>query len=289
MDQEKKHTPFRGSKLTLVLRDSFMGNCKTLMIANISPGLSNSEHTLNTLRYADRVKELRKEKNLADKDDDYSNMLMIPRNIKTVRYNVDKYSNHNKNSSNLSQNTNSLGYKNISNLYQPKKSAITLGNHNKGSLLIDSSKTNVQSESYQNSRILNEKPESNTIQNTNYQSKYLHADIRNDEDFQKLSNIHEKLISDILQEEEDFISCHKEHIDETVDIVKNEMSLLNEVDKPGSDIDNYVVTLDRLLAEKQSMIATLRGKLFSLHCKLKDEEALATKFSNEANGIHIII
>ena len=59
LDQDKKHTPFRGSKLTLVLRDSFIGNCKTLMIANISPALGCSEHTLNTLRYADRVKELR--------------------------------------------------------------------------------------------------------------------------------------------------------------------------------------------------------------------------------------
>lgn len=63
LDQEKKHAPFRGSKLTLVLRDSFIGNCKTLMIANISPCLSSTEHTLNTLRYADRVKELRKESN----------------------------------------------------------------------------------------------------------------------------------------------------------------------------------------------------------------------------------
>jgi len=59
LDQEKKHTPFRGSKLTLVLRDSFIGTCKTLMIGNISPSSSSSEHTLNTLRYADRVKELR--------------------------------------------------------------------------------------------------------------------------------------------------------------------------------------------------------------------------------------
>ena len=63
LDQDKKHTPFRGSKLTLVLRDSFVGNCKTLMIANISPCLSSTEHTLNTLRYADRVKELKKDCN----------------------------------------------------------------------------------------------------------------------------------------------------------------------------------------------------------------------------------
>ena len=63
LDQEKSHTPFRGSKLTLVLRDSFIGDCKILMIANISPGNNSSDHTLNTLRYADRVKELKKNMN----------------------------------------------------------------------------------------------------------------------------------------------------------------------------------------------------------------------------------
>lgn len=60
LDQDQKHTPFRQSKLTIVLRDSFVGNCKTVMIGNISPSLSCCEHTLNTLRYADRVKELKK-------------------------------------------------------------------------------------------------------------------------------------------------------------------------------------------------------------------------------------
>jgi hypothetical protein len=62
MDQEKQHTPFRGSKLTQVLKDSFVGNCRTLMIANVSPASSCCEYTLNTLRYADRVKELKSEK-----------------------------------------------------------------------------------------------------------------------------------------------------------------------------------------------------------------------------------
>ncbi|NXK97711.1 KIF2C protein, partial [Formicarius rufipectus] len=59
LGQNKSHTPFRESKLTQVLRDSFIGtNSRTCMIAMISPGMNSCEYTLNTLRYADRVKEL---------------------------------------------------------------------------------------------------------------------------------------------------------------------------------------------------------------------------------------
>ncbi|GMT14917.1 hypothetical protein PFISCL1PPCAC_6214, partial [Pristionchus fissidentatus] len=64
MSKNTSHVPFRASKLTLVLRDSFMGEkARTCMIAMISPGMSSCEHTLNTLRYADRVKELGADEN----------------------------------------------------------------------------------------------------------------------------------------------------------------------------------------------------------------------------------
>jgi hypothetical protein len=43
------------------------------MIGNVSPGEVNCEYTLNTLRYADRVKELKNEK-IKKKDE-----LMLPR------------------------------------------------------------------------------------------------------------------------------------------------------------------------------------------------------------------
>jgi kinesin family protein 2/24 len=51
LDQGKGHTPFRGSKLTMVLKDSFVGFCNTVMICNVSPNSSSSENTMNTLRY----------------------------------------------------------------------------------------------------------------------------------------------------------------------------------------------------------------------------------------------
>lgn len=68
--QESIHTPFRGSKLTQVLKDSFTGNARTVMIATVSPNSGNCEHTLNTLRYAYRVKEIRREEGLEDEESD---------------------------------------------------------------------------------------------------------------------------------------------------------------------------------------------------------------------------
>lgn len=56
----EQHVPFRTSKLTLVLRDSFISKSnisKIIMISCISPGYSSANHTINTLRYSDRLKE----------------------------------------------------------------------------------------------------------------------------------------------------------------------------------------------------------------------------------------
>lgn len=57
---KEAHVPFRASKLTMVLRDSFMGTKKNIcigMIACVSPGYSHADHSLNTIRYAERLKE----------------------------------------------------------------------------------------------------------------------------------------------------------------------------------------------------------------------------------------
>lgn len=60
MTDSSTYTPFRGSKLTQVLKESFVGNGRTVMIANISPAGPSCNETVNTLRYADRVKAIGK-------------------------------------------------------------------------------------------------------------------------------------------------------------------------------------------------------------------------------------
>lgn len=52
------------------------------MIGNIAPGSGSCENTLNTLRYADRVKGLKKGGNPEpqSKEDKLSRELMLPRN-----------------------------------------------------------------------------------------------------------------------------------------------------------------------------------------------------------------
>jgi len=58
-DPREAHVPFRASKLTLVLRDAFVSRCpsRTVMIACISPGMTSADHSVNTLRYSDRLKD----------------------------------------------------------------------------------------------------------------------------------------------------------------------------------------------------------------------------------------
>lgn len=57
--QRKRFVPYRDSKLTRLLKDSLGGNCRTVMIANASPADFTYEDTLNTLKYANRAKNIR--------------------------------------------------------------------------------------------------------------------------------------------------------------------------------------------------------------------------------------
>jgi kinesin family protein 18/19 len=58
-DQRKRnHVPYRNSKLTRLLKFSLGGNCKTVMIVCVSPSSAHFDETQNTLRYANRAKNI---------------------------------------------------------------------------------------------------------------------------------------------------------------------------------------------------------------------------------------
>lgn len=56
--KEGAHVPYRDSKLTRLLQDSLGGNSRTVMIACISPADINAEESLNTLKYANRARNI---------------------------------------------------------------------------------------------------------------------------------------------------------------------------------------------------------------------------------------
>merc|ERR1719481_895768 len=71
-----KFIPFRDSKLTRLLKDSLGGNCRTVMIANVSPSSETFEDTFNTLRYADRAKKIK---------------VNLKKNVLSVNFHVGQY------------------------------------------------------------------------------------------------------------------------------------------------------------------------------------------------------
>ena len=55
----KTHVPYRDSKLTRLLQDSLGGNSRTCVVACVSPVDTNFEETLNTLKYAQRARNIK--------------------------------------------------------------------------------------------------------------------------------------------------------------------------------------------------------------------------------------
>lgn len=67
------------------------------------------------------------------------------------------------------------------------------------------------------------------------------------------------------------------------------MVLLNEVDKPGSDVEEYVNNLDQILLKKMEMIKQMREQLVTFHKHLKTEEALSKLYQQQQilNGCYM--
>ena len=299
LDQEKRHKPFRGSKLTLVLRDSFIGNCLTLMIANISPCLSCSEHTLNTLRYADRVKELRKPKherdltpNKKDPNDVLADLLMMPRqHNKALKYTVEikkngnvsasNFTNHNYNYNHLKNNQKDYYNEGNINIQKhandimkiddlikneniPLKKDLKNSNNGNSGNNSSSRKNNLKNRPFTS----NQNNRNNYISNNNYQNKYCNYQrkpINKDNSFEEKQN--KELNAD------EYISIYKD-VKITSDEEYQQLSNLHE------DLINNILT------EEESFISKHKSHIDDMVDSLKKVKIKFFIFFNLGNGIY---
>ncbi|KAL4460357.1 hypothetical protein ABPG74_000108 [Tetrahymena malaccensis] len=72
----RPHIPYRDSKITRILEDSLGGNCKTTMLAMISPSTDAFNHSLSTLKFANRAKNIKNCPVVNQADDDTKALLL---------------------------------------------------------------------------------------------------------------------------------------------------------------------------------------------------------------------
>jgi len=81
----RPHIPFRDSKLTRILEDSLGGNCKTTMMAMISPALESFTESLSTLKFANRAKHIKNTAEINVDLDQKSLLRKYERELKRLR------------------------------------------------------------------------------------------------------------------------------------------------------------------------------------------------------------
>ncbi|XP_076881230.1 kinesin-like protein KIN-13B isoform X2 [Bidens hawaiensis] len=245
LDNDQGHIPFRGSKLTEVLRDSFVGNSRTVMISCISPNAGSCEHTLNTLRYADRVKSLSKGNK---KDTTFNSKEPTAVSMSTTALpRVPSYEDNMLDS--YPEQADEDDYDSAEEYYEPEQPSWKNNN------------TKVEPYSFSNASDKNRRTNGQT--KTKEPLKYESRNSNPDDELNAL-----------LQEEEDLVNAHRKQVEDTMDIVRVEMNLLVEVDEPGNQLDDYVAKLNTILAQKAAAISQLQNRLAHFQKRLKDHDVL---------------
>eukprot|EP00659_Diplonema_papillatum_P013512 gene13512-20808_t len=244
LDLAQKHVPFRGSKLTEVLRDSFTGNSKTAMIACVSPSSANCEHSLNTLRYADRVKELKGNPETGPGTDDRRRRPppnSSPPHPQPAEAPYPPRRGHSPASRSASPGTNRQA--GVSPSRAPlSNSSPVIPTHAASPETKKPAKASYPGNRQTNSPAIGSQAPPRHMPPGQPQASGTPTAAN-------LETRHEELINIILEEEEDMISTHRKHIYDVMKIIKLQMHELTVVDQPGSSIDEYLRNLDKLLKQ----------------------------------------
>lgn len=91
--KRKSHIPYRDSKLTRLIEDSLGGNCKTFMIATISPAQEAFSETLSTLQFARRAKTIRNKPKINEDKDQRSLLKQYEEELKKLKLQLEQKGN----------------------------------------------------------------------------------------------------------------------------------------------------------------------------------------------------
>ncbi|XP_074292267.1 kinesin-like protein KIN-13A [Silene latifolia] len=322
LDNDQLHIPFRGSKLTEVLRDSFVGNSKTVMISCISPNANSCEHTLNTLRYADRVKSLSKSGN-TKKDTVLGSLPIVNKessSVSSAQVDVEDVQEYFSEGGAVTANrravTNEkMSYNPSSDFDKPnarvvngaasglEKQKVEIKRSYSGSTLEKKYASYSQSSADGDDSMDKVSPPRRKISGRDERTEKLGTWLQKEGGGPDPSTMTQKSqitsssnarnaaprhhvpessandgnIDAILEEEIALIAAHRKEIEDTMEIVREEMKLLAEVDQPGSLIDNYVSQLSFVLSRKAAGLVSLQARLARFQHRLKEQEILSRK------------
>ncbi|KAL9443548.1 hypothetical protein AB3S75_016835 [Citrus x aurantiifolia] len=295
LDNDQGHIPFRGSKLTEVLRDSFVGDSRTVMISCISPSSGSCEHTINTLRYADRVKSLSKG-NISKRDplSSSSNLRdstafpgssVVPTKL-TSEDNVNDVPHENSRFGWAKQTEREPSPPRVNRIPSGRAEGnlAPYPEYYKGQR---GGQYDVTEDDYDYSEETYEQEKTSWTNDAKLETYQMSAS----EDMRKIDAVKKRRdlssfeandshsdddLNALLKEEEDLVSAHRKQVEETMDVVREEMNLLVEADQPGNQLDIYICKLNALLSKKAAGIVQLQTRLAQFQRHLNEYNVLAS-------------
>ena len=274
------HVPFRASKLTHVLRDSFVSKSdksRIIMISCINPSYIHSNHSINTLRYSDRLKE------------QTAFIIKQNNNIKIKINNEQNKNNQNKKQKKEIEREKELEEINM-NVFNAKDDILNDINFDERINLDDDL---LEFQKIENNEI-NKKEKENIItpqKNMDNNSEkiideemedliYLKKTVSKDgkfisDDFIK----YHKLTDTIIQDEDDIINTHMEVVKQDAKLLTEEGRLISLIKGIGTDedkieIDEYIQRLDNVLDQKMNIYSGLQDKIDIYKGHLKEEDRM---------------
>ena len=86
----RSHIPYRDSKLTRILEDSLGGNCKTTMMAMVSPSSDAFGESQSTLKFATRAKKIKNEARINEDIDQRALLRKYETELKRLKQELEK-------------------------------------------------------------------------------------------------------------------------------------------------------------------------------------------------------